>query len=96
MHLYGSESSITTITLWTIIFAILVALWAQEDAESGHKEIPFEYSFLVFLLWPPMLAYYLIKSHGFLGCLIFLGFLFLYLMPFAIGLTINLGHYIGE
>jgi len=94
MHLYGSESSTTTITLWTIIFAILVALWAQEDAESSHKEIPFEYSFLVFLLWPLMLAYYLIKSQGLLGCLKFLGFLFIYLMPFIIGFIITLGNYI--
>ena len=86
MSTQGSGSSTSTMMLWTFIFAVLVALWAQTDAESSHKEIPFEYSFFVFLFWPPMLAYYLIKTRGFRGCLMFLGFLTLYSMPFVVGL----------
>ena len=89
MSFQGSGSSTATIALWTVIFAVLVALWAETDAECHHKEIPFEYSFFVFLFWPPLLAYYLIKTQGFRGCLIFLGFLTLFSMPFIVGLSVR-------
>lgn len=86
MSIQGSGSSTSTMLLWTVVFAVLVALWVQTDAEFRHKEIPFEYSSFVFLFWPPVLAYYLVKTQGFRGCLKFLGFLALYLMPFGVGL----------
>jgi hypothetical protein len=80
-------TSETTSFLWAIIFALVVALWTSSDAKSRDLYKPYEYSYFVFLLWPFVLPYHLVKTRGTEGLLMFLGFLGLYLLPFLSGLV---------
>lgn len=73
----------STEVLWSFVFAILVTWWAKVDtkgrASPVQREIP---SFLMFILWPIILPYHLVKSRGSEGVVLFFGFLTLYLAPY--------------
>lgn len=72
--------------LWAVYFALLVALWTRNDARARAEQKPFEYSLFVFLLWPVVLPYHLVKNRGIDGFLMFLGFLALYALPMVVAL----------
>lgn len=82
--LKGGEFPPRTGILWVIIFALLVALWAKNDAEIRNEQKPFEYSYFIFLFWPVALPYHLIKSRGIEGLVLFLGFLAIHELPYVI------------
>ena len=82
----GIYSSSGTATLWTIVFAILVAFWTQADAKERKIEPPYEYSFFVFLFWPVVLPYHLFKTRGIEGLVQFFGFVALAFLPSISGL----------
>lgn len=86
--LAGNSLSDRTGYLWVIIFAILVALWAKNDAESRNQQKPFEYSYFVFLLWPVVLPYHLIKTRRMEGLVLFFGFCLVYLLPDVVALSV--------
>jgi hypothetical protein len=73
--------------LWSIVFALVIALWTGNDAKSRDLYKPYEYSYFVFLFWPFVLPYHLIKTRGTEGLLMFLGVLGLYFLPFISGLV---------
>ncbi len=77
----GGMLSERTGVLWIICFAMLVALWAKNDAKARGERKPFEYSYFVFLLWPAVLPYHLIKSRGIDGLVMFIGFLAIHELP---------------
>lgn len=83
----GNSLSDRTGYLWVIIFSLLVALWAKNDAESKNQQKPFEYSYFVFLLWPAVLPYHLIKSRGMEGLVLFFGFCLVYVLPDVVAVT---------
>jgi len=72
--------------LWSMIFLILIAMWAQRDAIDSKKQYPFEYGYLIYILWPILLPYHLISTRGADGAIQFLGLVMLYLLPFLSGL----------
>jgi hypothetical protein len=72
--------------LWSVVFALLIALWTSNDAKSKDLYIPYEYSYFAFIFWPFVLPYHLIKTRGTEGFLMFLGVLVLYFLPFISGL----------
>ena len=73
--------------LWSILFAVVMALWTSNDAKTRGLYKPYEYSYLVFLFWPFVLPYHLIKTWGAEGLLMFLGVLGIYFLPFISGLA---------
>ena len=77
----GGTVSGRTGILWVIVFALLVALWTKNDKDKDHEQKPYEYSFFVFLFWPIVLPYHLIRSRGMEGLLMFLGFLAMHELP---------------
>lgn len=77
----GGMLSERTGVLWIICFAVLVALWAKNDARARGEQKPFEYSYFVFLLWPVVLPYHLIKNRGVDGLVMFIGFLAIHELP---------------
>jgi FtsH-binding integral membrane protein len=77
----GGALSDRTGILWILCFAMLVALWAKNDARARGEQKPFEYSYFVFLLWPVVLPYHLIKNRGTDGLVMFLGFLAIHELP---------------
>ena len=88
MVLHGGSLSDRNGILWVAAFAMLVALWTKNDALLRNERKPFEYSYFLFLFWPIMLPYHLIRSRGTEGLLMFLGFLAMHEMPGAVAMTI--------
>ena len=68
--------------LWSIVFAMVIAYWTSNDAKAKDLYKPYEYSYFVFIFWPFVLPYHLVKTRGFEGYLIFVGVAGIYLLPF--------------
>lgn len=82
------ESPDSLYVLWMFVFAVLVAMWCEQD--KTRKGWPYEFGFFVFLFWPLVLPYYLIKTRGIDGFIMYLGFGALYMLP---GLAWSFGYY---
>jgi CDP-diglyceride synthetase len=80
-------TSEATNILWTLLFSLVIALWASSDAKSRDLYKPYEYSYFIFLFWPVVLPYHLVKTRGTEGLVMFLGILGLYFLPFLCGLV---------
>jgi hypothetical protein len=82
---HGLEGRPALLSLCGTVFVYLLVLWVDTDAKE-HPEIyrPFEYGYLVLLWWVPYVPYYLWRTRGAVGLLMFLGFTALYLMAFLI------------
>lgn len=80
-------TSVGTNIIWSIAFALLIALWSSNDAKQRDLYEPYESSFFIFLFWPFVLPYHLVKTRGTEGFLVFLGALSLYVFPFFSGLV---------
>ena len=66
---------------WPAVFLILLALWLVEDSKSFPAIYrPFEFGFLVYLLFPLYLSYYLWRTRRFVGLLLLAGLLALFLL----------------
>ena len=74
-----------TPTVWALVFAILAAIWVQRDAEQRRLPVPFEFSFLVYVLLPLALPYHLIRTRGWKGLLHLLGFVLIFVLPTVAG-----------
>ena len=87
LNLNNEIVSDSTDTLWYLIFSVIVAVWVNKEPEKVKFEAPFEFGAFVYFAWPLILPYYLVKTRGYEGVLVFIGFLGLYLMPFLSGLV---------
>ena len=76
----------STDTIWYIVFSVMVAVWVNKEPRKTNFNAPFEFGAFVYFAWPFILPYYLVKTRGHEGVLVFIGFLSLYLMPFVSGL----------
>lgn len=74
--------------LWMISFALVLAIWVNEDEKRRTNGSPCRYAYLVFLFWPLVLPCHLVRSRGVEGLVLFLGFVAIYIMPFFVGLVI--------
>ncbi|MVF14957.1 hypothetical protein FT643_22785 [Ketobacter sp. MCCC 1A13808] len=72
---------------WAFIFAILIAVWSVKEPMQKKFSASFEFSAAVYFAWPLVLPYYLYKTRGYEGLILFLGFAALYLTPFLSGLV---------
>ncbi|RDE19549.1 hypothetical protein DV711_11710 [Motiliproteus coralliicola] len=87
MGLHEIESTDSIYTLWMCLFTVLIAMWCDRD-KTG-KGWPYEYGFFMFIFWPLVLPYYLAKTRGLDGLVMFFGFGALYALP---GLTWYMGY----
>jgi hypothetical protein len=72
---------------WAFVFSLLVAVWATKEPRQAEFSAPFEFGAFLYFAWPVVLPYYLTKTRGLEGIVLFLGFLALYFMPFLSGLV---------
>ena len=77
----GYEVSGSTHMLWSFSFLLLVALWVTADSKISGFEAPFELGFLIYIMFPITLPWYLISTRGADGILVFFGFLLFFLGP---------------
>ncbi|MEX1033893.1 MAG: hypothetical protein WDZ30_11080 [Cellvibrionaceae bacterium] len=87
LNLQEEVVSDTTTVLWALAFAFLVAIWATKDPKKSEFDTPFEFGFIMYLFWPLMLPYYLVKTRGLEGLVLFIGFVAIYLIPYFSGLV---------
>jgi hypothetical protein len=84
----GGAPSESTHMLWYFGFSVLVAVWLKNDiAERGSpatREYP---NFIIFLIWPILLPYHLLKTRGVEGLLLFVGFVATYIAPYFVQLA---------
>ncbi len=86
----GEFVSTLTNLMWLAVFFVLSILWAVKDAQVRHFDKPFDFDFLMYVLWPIAFPYYLIKTRGLEGAVLFIGFLALYLGPWMVGTCVYL------
>jgi hypothetical protein len=79
----GSDVSRRSERVWFLSFSILVTLWAYNDRNNHRGQEPRDYPyFLMFLFWPVVLLYHLMRSRHLKGLAIYLAFLATYLAPY--------------
>jgi hypothetical protein len=80
---HGAEPTSHVASLWPTTFLVLLVLWMVEDSKSYPAIYkPFEYGFLVLMLWMPYLPYYLWRTRRSQGLLLLAGFVVLYFLGF--------------
>ena len=79
MGMNDKESSGTLFTLWMIAFVILISMWCKKDQE-GRQEFT-NIGLMALIFWPIVLPYYLVKTRGVEGLILFIGFSSLYISP---------------
>jgi len=87
LNLRGEEISDATDALWSGVFLLTTIFWAYYDADRRDFDKPFDFGFLIYVFWPIALPWYLIKTRGIEGLLIFLGFMAIWLGPWLAGLV---------
>ncbi len=85
--LKGFEVESSTHLLWCLTFLVLTIFWVIEDSKKIKFEQPFEFDFLLYILWPLTFPWYLISTRGADGILIFVGFISIYFGPWLSGVV---------
>ena len=81
----GAGPSESTEMLWYFVFSILVAVWLKNDLTERGSETDRQYPhYVIFLFWPLLLPYHLIKSRGIEGFVLFVGFAAIYIAPWLV------------
>ena len=83
----GEVVSDVTQTFWGLSSLILTIIWAMADSESNDFERPFDFGFLMYMFWPIALPYYLCKTRGIDGLVLYIGFIAIWLGPWLAGLV---------
>jgi hypothetical protein len=91
----GLSSTPTTAALAAVLSAFLLTLWIDADSKH-HPQVSrsFDYGYLVLTFWLPYLPYYLWRTRGAAGLLMFAGFLGLFSMGFFVQLLIYCLYYL--
>ncbi len=79
------EVSASTATLWMFVFAMLIAFWANKEPKQKEFEGTFEFPALVYFVWPIVMPYYLVKTRGLEGLVVYMGFIAIYFSPDIMG-----------
>jgi hypothetical protein len=85
------DAKSTTASFASVLFVMLLVLWVAADSRD-HPQIvrPFDYGLLLYIFWLPYLPYYLWRTRGPLGLLMFAGFLIL----LSLGWIVQIGMYL--
>ena len=81
----GHEVGHSFYIVWAIVSNLLLLFWLNLDAkERAEIYRPYEFGFLVLLVWFPYFPYYLIRTRRLQGALLFLGVLALNYLGYAL------------
>jgi hypothetical protein len=94
-YLRGVLSPSATTTLASTLSVFLLAAWIDIDSKD-HPQVgrSFDFGFLVLMFWLPYLPYYLWRTRGPVGLLMFAGFFGLWSMGFLVQLMIYCWYYL--
>ena len=83
---FESLPSSAYILLQWVGFAWVITAWLRADSRRLRASLPFDMGWFVFLAWPVVLPYYLLKTRGVRGLLTIGSFLGLYVVAYCVGL----------
>ena len=83
--LKGFEADTGTQLLWAFSSIFLVCFWVRSDAAENKFESPFELGFLIYILWPITIPWYLIATRGTDGIIMAIGFFSILFVPWLLG-----------
>lgn len=69
---------------------LVFAIWVYLDRRGRQLRLPFEFDAFVFFAWPIALPYYLVKSRGARGILLFAALLALFIIPSVVAESVRL------
>ncbi|GGC05764.1 hypothetical protein GCM10011352_34940 [Marinobacterium zhoushanense] len=87
MNAKGEVVSDLTQALWAFMFFILSTMWSAQDSKLRNISRPFDFGFLIYILWPISFPTYLVATRGMEGIVMFLGFLVIWCGPWLLGLV---------
>ena len=87
VNLLGKEVSASTNSVWGVVFFITTILWAYYDADKSDFVKPFDFGLFIYVFWPVAFPWYLIKTRGIDGALMYIGFIVLWIGPWLAGLV---------
>ena len=87
LNLQEKEISTSTQATWGVIFLFLTIFWAYYDADREDFEKPFDFGFFIYAFWYVAFPWYLVKTRGIEGILLYIGFLAIWLAPWFSGLV---------
>jgi hypothetical protein len=85
LNLQEETISASTDLAWAFFYVVLVSVWVQRDSRGKDFEKPFDFGLFLYLFLPFLLFYYLVRTRGFEGVITYLGFLFVYWLPWLSG-----------
>jgi len=85
LYWFDVEPTGSVLSVWNFVFVILLVLWVDADSKD-YPQIyrPFEYGYLVLLLWILYLPYYLWLTRGVAGLLLLGGLVTLYSLGYLL------------
>ena len=87
VNLAGEVVSVYTQSLYGGVSLLLSILWAYNDAKRAGIHRPIDFGFFIYFFWPIALPWYLIRTRGLEGALVFSGFILLFFGPWLAGLV---------
>ena len=78
-----------TLAAFSLVFALLVAIWIVADAKRQQRTLSYGFSALTFFIWPIFAPFYLFQTRGVRALLSLLGFVVAYYVSTVIGVLIG-------
>lgn len=78
---HGHDAPEDTRRLWTFEFSLMVALWVSADRRVRGFRVPYEFDAFVLVAWIFVLPYYLYRTRGRPGLVLYAGFWGLLILP---------------
>ena len=83
----GAPAVITFIN--ALAFLWLVGWWLRQDSRLRSVTSVYDLGMFLYVLWPLIMPYYLLKTRGTRGLLVILGFVVAYVGGLVVGVTIS-------
>ena len=86
--LYRTELPGNSRLVYVFAFAVFVTGWVSADRRARGIPVPFEFNILVYATWPIFVPYYLVRTRGWKGILLGIGFWGLFLAPMIVAAAV--------
>jgi hypothetical protein len=73
------EPSAAFVLLYYILLLSLIGYWLERDSRKHHITWVFDMGFFLYLAWPFIIPYYLLKTRGSKAFIIIIGYISLYI-----------------
>jgi hypothetical protein len=86
----GRETPPTFAAVYVFGFLWMIGWWLRDDSKRREIRWVYDIGFFLYLAWPFVLPYYLLKSRGLKGILAVLAFIGVYIRATVLGIVLYL------